>query len=170
MYVRSLDPSVLEFSLSLYRHPIICILFSSRFTSYNKQTNHYNEQTVYRLIINKVVLAFCLSLYRYPLTVHVFSCLYLSFYLSFIIQSKVGHILTKSESLRINLNIDGSPIVSRSHTHPSVDPSVLGFSPTQISPTPTYMYSLYLSIYLLFIINFTKMKTRVTPRQHLGPR
>ena len=28
-----LDPSVLVFSLSLYRHPIICILFNSRFTS-----------------------------------------------------------------------------------------------------------------------------------------
>ena len=36
VYPRSLDPSVLEFSLSLYRHPIICILFSSRVTSYNK--------------------------------------------------------------------------------------------------------------------------------------
>jgi hypothetical protein len=37
VYERSLDPSVLVFSLSLYRHPFICILFSSRFTSYNKQ-------------------------------------------------------------------------------------------------------------------------------------
>ncbi len=33
VYVRRLDPSVLVFSLSLYRHPSICILFSSRFTS-----------------------------------------------------------------------------------------------------------------------------------------
>ena len=32
-------PSVLEFSLSLYRHPSICILFSSLFTSYNKRNN-----------------------------------------------------------------------------------------------------------------------------------
>jgi hypothetical protein len=31
------DPSVLEFSLSWYRPPSICILFTSRFTSYNKQ-------------------------------------------------------------------------------------------------------------------------------------
>ena len=37
LYVRQLDPSVLAFGLSLYRHPSICILFSSRFTSYNKQ-------------------------------------------------------------------------------------------------------------------------------------
>ena len=31
VYVRSVDPSVLVFSLSLHRHPHICILFSSRF-------------------------------------------------------------------------------------------------------------------------------------------
>ena len=37
MYERSLDPSVSVFSLSLYRHPSICILFISLFTSYNKQ-------------------------------------------------------------------------------------------------------------------------------------
>jgi hypothetical protein len=37
VYARSLDPSVLVFSLSLYRYTFICILFRSRFTSYNKQ-------------------------------------------------------------------------------------------------------------------------------------
>jgi hypothetical protein len=37
VYVRRLGPSILEFSLSLHRHPSICILFSSRFTSYNEQ-------------------------------------------------------------------------------------------------------------------------------------
>jgi hypothetical protein len=36
VYVRRLDPSVLPFSLSLYRHPSICILFRSHFTSSNK--------------------------------------------------------------------------------------------------------------------------------------
>ena len=35
------------------------------------------------------------------------------------IKSKVGHILAKAAVLRINLNIDVVPIVSRSHTHPS---------------------------------------------------
>jgi hypothetical protein len=35
------------------------------------------------------------------------------------IKSKVGHILVKDAVLRINLNIDGTPISSRSHTHPS---------------------------------------------------
>jgi hypothetical protein len=37
VYPRRLDPSVLVFSLSLCRHPSICILFTSRFTSDNKQ-------------------------------------------------------------------------------------------------------------------------------------
>ncbi len=35
------------------------------------------------------------------------------------LKSKVVNILAKSEALRINLNIDDTPIVSRSHTHPS---------------------------------------------------
>ncbi len=32
---------------------------------------------------------------------------------------KVGNTLTKDVTLRINLNIDGAPITSRTHTHPS---------------------------------------------------
>ncbi len=35
------------------------------------------------------------------------------------LKSKIGNILAKVEALRINLNIDGAPIASRSHTHPS---------------------------------------------------
>jgi hypothetical protein len=35
------------------------------------------------------------------------------------IKSKVGNILTKSVALCINLNIDGVPTASRSHTTPS---------------------------------------------------
>ena len=35
------------------------------------------------------------------------------------IKSKVDHILAKAGTLWINLNIDGAPIASRSHTHPS---------------------------------------------------
>jgi hypothetical protein len=38
---------------------------------------------------------------------------------SSILKSRVRNILTKSAGLRINLNVDGSPIVSKSHTHPS---------------------------------------------------
>jgi hypothetical protein len=34
-------------------------------------------------------------------------------------QTRVGNILAKSESLRVNLNLDGEPINSRRHTHPS---------------------------------------------------
>jgi hypothetical protein len=37
VYVSRLDPSILTFSLSLHRHPYICILFNSRFISYNKK-------------------------------------------------------------------------------------------------------------------------------------
>jgi hypothetical protein len=36
-----------------------------------------------------------------------------------ILKSKCDRILVKTEALRITLNIDGSPLVSRSHTHPS---------------------------------------------------
>jgi hypothetical protein len=35
------------------------------------------------------------------------------------LKSKVGDILVKSEVLRITLNVDDTPVSSRSHTHPS---------------------------------------------------
>jgi hypothetical protein len=35
------------------------------------------------------------------------------------LKPKVGSTLTKAAALRINLNIDGTPITSRTHTHPS---------------------------------------------------
>ena len=35
------------------------------------------------------------------------------------LRTKVGSTLVKSPSLRVNLNIDGAPITSRTHTHPS---------------------------------------------------
>jgi hypothetical protein len=35
------------------------------------------------------------------------------------LKSKIGNILTKSATLRITLNIDDTPLTSRSHTHPS---------------------------------------------------
>jgi hypothetical protein len=35
------------------------------------------------------------------------------------LKSKVGNILAKDAALRINLNLDGAPIPSKSHTHPS---------------------------------------------------
>ena len=34
------------------------------------------------------------------------------------LKNKVGHILTKPAALRIILNVDGTPIPSRSHAHP----------------------------------------------------
>jgi hypothetical protein len=38
---------------------------------------------------------------------------------SFMIKSRVVNILSKDTTLRINLNLDGSSIASKSHTHPS---------------------------------------------------
>ena len=35
------------------------------------------------------------------------------------LKSKVGNILAKTAALRITLNVDGAPVPSRSHTHPS---------------------------------------------------
>ena len=35
------------------------------------------------------------------------------------LKSKCGLILTKTTSLRVTLNLDGAPIASHSHTHPS---------------------------------------------------
>jgi hypothetical protein len=35
------------------------------------------------------------------------------------LKSKVGNILVKTAGLRITLNIDGTPVASKSHTHPS---------------------------------------------------
>jgi hypothetical protein len=35
------------------------------------------------------------------------------------LKSEVGNILVKVETLRITLNIDNTPISSKSHTHPS---------------------------------------------------
>ena len=35
------------------------------------------------------------------------------------LKSEVGLALAKAAALRINLNIDGDPITSKSHTHPS---------------------------------------------------
>ena len=35
------------------------------------------------------------------------------------LKSKIGNILAKAAALRIILNIDGAPVTSRSHTHPS---------------------------------------------------
>jgi hypothetical protein len=38
---------------------------------------------------------------------------------SSMLKSRVGNILVKESALRINLNLDGEPIASKSHTHPS---------------------------------------------------
>ncbi len=35
------------------------------------------------------------------------------------LKSRVGNILVKGADLRVNLNLDGTPFISKSHTHPS---------------------------------------------------
>ncbi len=40
-------------------------------------------------------------------------------FFSSMLKSRVGNILTKAAALRINIKLDGSPIASKSHTHPS---------------------------------------------------
>ena len=35
------------------------------------------------------------------------------------LKSRIGTTLAKAAAMRVNLNIDGEPITSRSHTHPS---------------------------------------------------
>jgi hypothetical protein len=47
----------------------------------------------------------------------LFHFLHTSF--SDILKGKVGSTLTKAETLLVNLNIDGVPITSKTHTHPS---------------------------------------------------
>jgi len=39
------------------------------------------------------------------------------------IETRVGNILVKVATLRITLNLDGDPITSKSHTHPSYSQS-----------------------------------------------
>jgi hypothetical protein len=53
---------------------------------------------------------------------------WLSTFRSSHLKSKVGNTLVKVSVLHVNLNLDGTPITSKSHTHPCVDPSTLVFS------------------------------------------
>jgi hypothetical protein len=88
-----LDPPVSAFSLSLYRHPFLYTLFTSRFTL---------------IINNKKVVKSRTTPHRRSHQRHL---------------AKVGSTHVKTEASRINLknknNIDGDPITSRTHTHPS---------------------------------------------------
>jgi hypothetical protein len=38
---------------------------------------------------------------------------------SSLLKSRVGNIVTEASVVRVNLNLDGAPIASSSHTHPS---------------------------------------------------
>jgi hypothetical protein len=60
-------------------------------------------------------------------------------------KSKVGLTLTKAADLRITLNVDGTPIISKSHTHPSHSQtsrlltSSLSFRYSSSSRNPVYV-------------------------------
>jgi hypothetical protein len=57
----------------------------------------------------------------------------------FTVKEKVGITIVKVEALPINLNIDGSPITSRTHIHPSHSPTDISVSPCNnrsTFPTP----------------------------------
>jgi hypothetical protein len=40
-----------------------------------------------------------------------------------LLKSRVGNIIAKTSAVRVNLNLDGAPIASSSHTHPSHSPT-----------------------------------------------
>jgi hypothetical protein len=102
VYVRRSDPSVLAFSLSLYRHPSIFILCrGGRFTSDNKQITLVYVRNLVSIMIYRCpssprnpvyvrrvdpsVLTFSLTLHRHPH--HDKYSFYLCLYLLFIIKT-----------------------------------------------------------------------------------
>ena len=109
---RSLRSS-LEFSLSLYRHPSMYILFISRLTSslINKVT--WSTHLIYTDSSTTTVWRSShRSNLRSPTSSPSLKGQFHYHRVAFCsqIKSKVGNILTKDEGLRITLNIDGTPI------------------------------------------------------------
>ena len=51
---------------------------------------------------------------------------------SSMLKSRVSSILAKAAALRINLNLDGAPITSKSHTHPSSLAACAGAAPAAL--------------------------------------
>jgi hypothetical protein len=75
------------------------------------------------------------------------------------IKSKCENLLDKTEILRINLNLDGTPIVSKCHTHPSHSETCRLLTSSLSSGVPvSHRYS-YIS--LLFSSRFTSTKYHV---------
>ena len=52
------------------------------------------------------------------------------------LKEKVGSTLVKAADLRVNLNLDGAPITSKSHTHPSHSQSSRLFTSSLSSGVP----------------------------------
>jgi hypothetical protein len=150
VYVRRLDPSVLEFSLSLHRHPFICILFNFRFTSYNK-FNNPDSGSPYLPGCPDDTFSHLHSGYTTPLpprppsspsrTIRSF-CFLLVWPDLVYLRYQVWLRTWSLDPARLSIISTRSPSVSEVFIS-------LRFSvQSLIIPTPIYMYSLYLSFYL----------------------
>jgi hypothetical protein len=96
-----LDPPVSAFSLSLYRHPFLYTLFIAHDRAHRETDGFFAASGVQSAQSDRGQFHFRRAAFLEQL------------------KSKVGLVLVKAAALRINLNLDGVPIASKSHTHPS---------------------------------------------------
>jgi hypothetical protein len=68
------------------------------------------------------------------------------------LKSKIGNILAKAAALLINLNIDGAPITSKSHTHPSHSQTFRLLTSSLFLGVPVPRASFSVSSALIFVI------------------
>ncbi len=95
-------------SLPLHRHSYIGFILAFASSFHNKQQGHHTDTHI------QVLIAFASSIHNNKNSV---SCLRAAF--SQQLKGKVDLALAKTVTLRINLNLDGVPIASKAHTHPS---------------------------------------------------
>jgi hypothetical protein len=101
VYVRRVYPSTFTFSLSSHRHSLLL----SHFITNKNKTRKQNDFLLFlELSCVETLLDLC-HFHHTGLYCHL--------------KSKVVNIFTKVTVSSINLNIDGVPISSRSHAHPS---------------------------------------------------
>ncbi len=114
VYPRCVDFSDLVFSLSSHRHSYIGVQTSWSCTSCRV------SRTVLQIFTNSSGNWPLLYSFRSSSsTTQLFQFHYRHTTFSSQLKSKIGNILGKSEALRITLNIDDTPLTSRSHNHPS---------------------------------------------------
>ena len=104
--------------LTVLRHPSLCVSENPNTHSIsvgldtqswrqNQCHHHLNRPHLASLCVGPVHWCVSVSPMRLPVVYNP------------ILKSRVGNFLGKAAALRINLNLDGSPIASKSHTHPS---------------------------------------------------